>query len=126
MNIDLVIHSTSEPSEEIINYLATKGNVKYVIRNTVENNYYEFIVDTNNNRFNIRETDVQTIIIKKTLSEIGALNWEDDVENKFATHINNLNLIKNSNIFYIYQLTDDINNNNISNNIKIIDLTQNI
>lgn len=122
MNIDLVIHSTSEPSNEIINYLSTKGNVKYVIRNTVENIYYEFIVDTNNNRFNLKETDVQTIIIKRTLSEIGALNWEDNVENKFSQYINNLNLYKDSNILYLYQLSDEnINNNN--NTLKIIDLT---
>ena len=124
MNIDLVIHSTSEPSNEIINYLSTKGNVKYVIRNTVENIYYEFIVDTNNNRFNLKETDVQTIIIKRTLSEIGALNWEDNVENKFSQYINNLNLYKDSNILYLYQLSDEnINNNNNNNTLKIIDLT---
>lgn len=121
MNIDLVIHSTSEPSNEIINYLSTKGNVKYVIRNTVENIYYEFIVDTNNNRFNLKETDVQTIIIKKTLSEIGALNWEDNVENKFSQYINNLNLYKDSNILYLYQLSDENINNNTT--LKIIDLT---
>lgn len=123
MNIDLVIHSTSEPSNEIINYLSTKGNVKYVIRNTVENIYYEFIVDTNNNRFNLKETDVQTIIIKKTLSEIGALNWEDNVENKFSQYINNLNLYKDSNILYLYQLSDENINNNNNNTLKIIDLT---
>lgn len=52
MEIALTIHSNQEPSQEIIDFLKSKGDVKYVIRDDVEKTYKEFIIDQTGNRYN--------------------------------------------------------------------------
>lgn len=53
MKIALTVHSTTEPTQEVIDFLTSKGDVKYVIRNEVEGNFKEFIIDKNGNRFDM-------------------------------------------------------------------------
>lgn len=53
MKIALTVHSTTEPTQEVIDFLTSKGDVKYVIRNEVEGNFNEFIIDKSGNRFDM-------------------------------------------------------------------------
>lgn len=53
MKIALTVHSTTEPTQEVIDFLTSKGDVKYVIRNEVEGNFKEFIIDKSGNRFDM-------------------------------------------------------------------------
>ncbi len=53
MKIALTVHSTTEPTQEVIDFLTSKGDVKYVIRNEAEGNYKEFIIDENGVRYDL-------------------------------------------------------------------------